>query len=452
MASLWTMTARAMLFTCCLLGLPLAAIAAAQVPSSPLPAATSSPTPTIKADVRQVLVPAVVTDKKGKPVSGLKQSDFIVFEDEKPQHIVAFSKMFGSSLETIVTDLPAVSKAAPASSRVAPISGVGGPDSPMRTYLVCVDTLHSSLTDLNLARHALTKFFQGQRDEKAQYALINLGRRIDVIQDSTRDASLVLSALASKKFQRSIADSESSDIVLQADILRKMFLGQIPVANLKQQAEMFITSRAERTSILTRNFQQDLKNVIAATASMPTQRTIVLISDGFNLVPGRELVGIARAYFPEDPVFRFTERDAQPQLNELLQLAQKNNVVVYALDSRGLYGPAATGLGDASHSGEARMRYTPALNEMARDEDTVARENGSAMAQLAAATGGMYFHDNNNLLSGIRRAFNDERERYLIAYSPSNGGFDGKYRKIKVEVKDKNLRVHAKTGYWASEH
>jgi hypothetical protein len=130
-----------------------------------------------------------------------------------------------------------------------------------------------------------------------------LGRRIDVIQDSTRDASLVLSALTSKKFQRSIADSESSDIVLQADILRKMFLGQIPVANLKQQAEMFITSRAERTSILTRNFQQDLKNVIAATASMPTQRTIVLISDGFNLVPGRELVGIARAYFPEDPVW-----------------------------------------------------------------------------------------------------------------------------------------------------
>jgi VWFA-related protein len=431
--------------------LTLAALAAAQVPSTPLPAATSSPTPTIKADVRQVLVPAVVTDKKGQPVSGLKESDFVVFEDEKPQHIVAFSKMFGSSLETIATDLPAVSRAAPASSRVAPISEVGS-NSPAHTYLVCVDTLHSSFTNLYQARHALIKFFQGEQDEKAQYALINLGRQIEVIQDSTRDASLVLSALASKKFQHSIADSESSDIVLQADILRKMFLGEIPVANLKQQAETFITSRAERTSILTRNFQQDLKNVIAATASMPTQRTIVLISDGFNLVPGRELVGIARAYFPEDPAFRFTERDAQPQLNELLRLAQKNNVVVYALDSRGLYGPAASGLGDASHSGEARMRYTAALNEMARDEDTVAWENGSAMAQLAAATGGMYFHDNNNLLSGIRRAFNDERERYLIAYSPSNGGFDGKYRKIRVEVKDKNLRVHAKTGYWASEH
>lgn len=100
-----------MLFAFCLLGLTLAALAGAQIPS-PLPAATSFPTPTIKADVRQVLVPAVVTDKEGQPVSGLKESDFVVFEDEKPQHIVAFRKIFGSSLETIATDLSAVSEAA----------------------------------------------------------------------------------------------------------------------------------------------------------------------------------------------------------------------------------------------------------------------------------------------------------------------------------------------------
>jgi VWFA-related protein len=282
-----------LLFTCCLVGSALAVSAPAQVPSGLASNRTPSSTPTIKADVRQVLVPAVVTDKKGKPVSGLKQSDFIVFEGEKPQHIVAFSKTFSPSVDISESDLPAADKAASTSFRAPLRSGVG-PDSPIRTYLVCVDTLHSSFTDLKLARHALTKFFQGERDEKAQYALINLGRRIDVIQDSTRDSSLVLAALGSKKFQHSIADSESSDIILQADNLRKIFLGQLPIPmlDLKHQVEMFITSRAERTAILTRNFQQDLKNIIAATASMPTQRTIVLISDGFNLVPGRELVGL----------------------------------------------------------------------------------------------------------------------------------------------------------------
>jgi len=72
------------------------------------------------------------------------------------------------------------------------------------------------------------------------------------------------------------------------------------------------------------------------------------------------------------------------------------------------------------------------------------------MAQLAAATGGIYFHDNNDLLAGIHRAFDDERERYAIAYSPSNNSLDGKYRRIRVAVKDRNLRVYAKAGYWAT--
>jgi VWFA-related protein len=87
---------------------------------------------------------------------------------------------------------------------------------------------------------------------------------------------------------------------------------------------------------------------------------------------------------------------------------------------------------------------------MMKDEDRVAWENGSAMAQLAEATGGIYFSDNNDLLAGLHRAFDDERERYVIAYSPSNDLVDRKYRKIKVEVKDKKLRVYAKSGYWAT--
>jgi VWFA-related protein len=438
------------LFTCCLLTAALATRAPAQVRGSPQPAAAASNSPIIHANVRQVLVPAVVTDKKGRTVSGLKEPDFIVFEDEKPQRIVAFRATYDASLET--TGLPAVGKAAARSAGMAAASEVGL-DSPARTYLVCVDVLHSRFANLTQVRRALTKFFQQEHDEKAQYALINLGRQIEVIQDSTRDPSLVISALAGKKFQGSLLDSESSDIVLQADTLRKMLMGVIPIPplDLKHQVQMFIAVRAERTAILTRIFQQQLKNIIDATASMPTQRTIVLISDGFNLVPGRELVGIASAYFPEEAGFRFTERDAQPQLNELLRLAQKNNVVVYGIDSRGLTAPAATGLGDASHSGDANISHAPALNEMVKDEDTVAWENGSAMAQLAAATGGIYFRNNNDLLSGIRRAFDDERERYVLAYSPSGDWGDGKYRKIRVEVKNNKLRVYAKAGYWASE-
>jgi VWFA-related protein len=89
------------------------------------------------------------------------------------------------------------------------------------------------------------------------------------------------------------------------------------------------------------------------------------------------------------------------------------------------------------------------MPEMFRAEDTIARENGNAMAQLAQATGGVYFHDNNDLLSGLQRFFDDQRQRYLIVYSPSNDTEDGKFRKIKVTVANKKLQVFAKSGYWA---
>ena len=45
----------------------------------------------IKVDVRQVLVPVVVTDREGHHVTGLTQADFKVFEDGVEQKITAFS-------------------------------------------------------------------------------------------------------------------------------------------------------------------------------------------------------------------------------------------------------------------------------------------------------------------------------------------------------------------------
>lgn len=404
----------------------------------------------------------MVTDKRDHPVSGLQQSDFTVFEDDKPQRIVWFSKSFDETVEA------ASASPASASNRgTGGTIGTRGPDSPTRTYLVCVDTLHSSLGNMTQARHALRKFFEKEQDADAQYALMSLGRQISVIQDSTRDASGVVSALGSKKFQSSMMDSEASSIALDADRLRDMLTGFSPQActtrtagvrgpnpdycsDMERRVRTYIGTSSERTAVLTRDFLAELRSLIKAMANMPTKRTLILISDGFNLVPGRELYGIAAAYFPNDPEWRMSNRDTQNELNELLRMAQRDNVVMYALDSRGVYTPAANGLGDASHRGDGYATSGLAMQEMMRDEGRVAWENGNAMAELAGGTRGLYFHDNNDLLTGLRKAFNDERERYVLAYVPTNEAADAGYRKIRVEVKGKDLRVHAKAGYWAT--
>lgn len=45
---------------------------------------------TIRVDTQLIEVPVVVTDKLGKPVLGLKQSNFVVFEDGKQQEVTEF--------------------------------------------------------------------------------------------------------------------------------------------------------------------------------------------------------------------------------------------------------------------------------------------------------------------------------------------------------------------------
>ncbi len=66
--------------------------------------------------------------------------------------------------------------------------------------------------------------------------------------------------------------------------------------------------------------------------------------------------------------------------------------------------------------------------------------------EIAAATGGTAFHDNNNLLGGLQRAFADGRNYYTIAYVSGNANFDGKFRAITVQVRDRKAVMNAKRG------
>jgi VWFA-related protein len=177
---------------------------------------------------------------------------------------------------------------------------------------------------------------------------------------------------------------------------------------------------------------------------MPTSHTIVFISDGFNRFAGRELYTIMDGYGPRDRSFQFNPRDTADPLQSVLKLAVRYDVKFYTLDSRGLYAAASIAGNpfDASSSG-------PTQERLDRNVMTVARENTDALAELARETGGLFFENSNDLFKGIHRVFADGRESYVLAYVPSNDILDGKYRKIKVEIKGRKLSVSAKPGYWA---
>jgi len=350
---------------------------------------------------------------------------------------------------------------------------------PRMSYLVLVDTLHSSFANFGRVRKALAKFFEKEPAADAQYAVMTLGRELKVVQDSTREVNAVLASVQSSQFSKAILDSEASNLALAAEqftgLMRQycslcvcLSAGRIVGGGLpecpdaKNRVQAFLTSFGERTFQTNQAFLRQLREIVRATATMPTSRTIIFISDGFNRFAGRELYAILQGYGPQDRSFEFNTLDTRPEFEPVLKLATTHNVKFYTLDSRGLYTTLSIpGSGfDASSSSspmnssmDSRVSQNLASGvpeAVTSQASSAARESTDVLAELAHETGGLFFENNNDLLKGLQQAVADGREYYVLAYVPENKTMDGKYRKIVVTVKDRKWRVNAKAGYWAA--
>jgi len=433
-------------------------------PHQPLPAnhetqPPSSPT-VIRVQVKQVLVPVVVTDRKGHHVTGLKVSDFEVLEDGVPQRLLAFSTEQDGAANLFAPQ-PTTAGPPPAAEAAPPVR---------RNYLICLDTLNSSFGDFTQVREALRKLFRQERGADSQYALIALGRPTGVIQNLTRDPDAILQALDSKDLLRSIQSSEADNLSHQLGELGSILAnycqlcpcsgaapatgrnatGSGPVCSGKwQTVQMWANGAAQQRDNFTRDFLRDLGDTVKQEVRLPGKRVLVLVSDGFNLQPGRDLYGMMAAYTNNpSELLQSPVGNLETLVQEIVRLASDHDVTFYTLDSRGLQARPAGGFDASEEVYQIRNPYL--LPQLEQDRRTVAVENQSAMNELAQATGGVFYHDSNDLLKGLRQSFADGRDYYVLAYAPSNAAADGKFREIKVQVNGKNLVVRAKRGYWAA--
>jgi VWFA-related protein len=222
-----------------------------------------------------------------------------------------------------------------------------------------------------------------------------------------------------------------------------------------------VDAEAERLAGPTKAMLDQFKSVVEELAKLPTGRTLILISNGFEIDPKREFYTAVSAYLPNRPQFKL--EDSTSGLRDALQVASDRNVVIFTIDSRGA-APASLETSspmDAAHSlgggGAdpigigARSRQAPAVNRTAAgsQESPFTGADSASMQELARSTGGVYSHDNGSLLKQLRGALADGRQYYLLSYVPKNSAHDGKYRTITVETSDKKLSLRAKAGYWA---
>ena len=406
-------------------------------------------TTTIKVDVRQVLVPVVVTDKEGHHATGLTQADFHIFEDGVEQKISAFSVENAGVPSLAIPTAPVVAEA-PGSA--PPAAATPAKPFPVhRTYMICMDAFHTDFSNLVHIREALSKLFRSEPAGDAQYVLISLGQSMQILQNTTADPAEVLKVIEGKEFQKVLSSNSKNVMGVELRNFQRSLdqaraacdAGEPECPPLKAGLPFQANSIAGQDRNNTLGFVSELRALVDQLRRQPGRRTMILFSDGFQLVPGKMAFELLAAYFPNLQGISLRAVDRMQELEPLLHLLADSNIPVYTIDSRGLY---ASSFFDASN-GAVSLRLAPAVLSIVNQNATDA---GLTLSELAAASGGTAFHNSNDILAGLQRAFADAREYYLLAYVPSNSRSDGKFHAISVQVRDKKLVASAKRGYWAT--
>ncbi len=429
-----------------LLVLVLSAALAAQSSSAPaaVPASQSSTqaapeissrdeTPTFKVKVNLVEVRVVVRDAKGSAIGNLKQEDFQLLDNGKLQVISKFSVEKAS-------DTPAIhEESRPAEGAEAGVAPAATAIVPRRYIAYLFDDVHLQFSDLAQARNAAIQQVQSLAAADRAAIFTTSGQtQLDFTDDRAQ-----LVATLNRILPRPIAstgltpcpnlsyyladaianqhDPQAERVGIQdaidcgAIVVTSSTVSNINASQIENYARHELEADGQETRIALRT----LSDIVRRIAAAPGQRIIVLVSPGFMNI------------------------DALALQSQVAERALHSGIVINTLDARGLY----TNMPDAS---QQRSPSSSIAGQMLQYRSLEQLANTMVMADLADTTGGIFFHNNNDLAEGFRRLAGAPEYSYLLAFSPQNLKLDGHYHKLKVTLKSPAQgAVQARKGYYA---
>jgi len=388
--------------------------------------------------VRVNLVPirVVVRDAHGQAIPNLRQDDFRIFEDGKPQLISHFS------VETpapAAQPLPETSSSHPAESEKAPAVLAR----PARFVALLFDDVHLPFGELARIRNIADDYVKSSFQPSDRFAIFTISGQSQT--DFTDDRAKLHEALQGVQPRPVTAGSATgigecpSINYLQADlIINQHDLQATTVATRDALACQFnnnqqFLSAAQGTAqamalhilstadVQTQYSFQRLKEIVRRMTALSGQRLIVLMSPGF-LIPNREY-----------------------DLSEVIDSAARSNITISTLDARGLYtvdalpDVSAKPTGDPTLSG---FHTSYRFQQESRQSDV--------LWSVANGTGGQGFANSNDLAEGFRRLVATPETSYLIGFVPQNLKYDGHFHSLKVALTSKEkYTVQARSGFYA---
>jgi VWFA-related protein len=361
----------------------------------------------LKANADLVLTNVVARDAKtGQLVTGLKQSDFKIYESGKEQSIDSF-------------DFESVDMATPLNE--ATVSGLAaGPTGSKavvvakpedlrnhRLIVMFFDLTSMQPEDLERSVEAAQLFLKTKMQPADLVALVSLGDTLTVDQDFTADKNALINEVGAYN------GTEGQGFAQGANAN----------SNQVEDTTAYTADESEYNDLNTDRELFALRSISQSLSRINEKKSLLYFSGGIS----------------RDGI------ENEASLRSAINSAVKADLAIYSVDTRGLQsiGP----LGDASTGsmrGQGAFNGGALMNSM--NQNLATQE---VMATLSSDTGGTAFFDSNDFAPAFAKVQADTSAYYEIGFHSTNPARDGKYRKLQVKIDKPGVKLEYRPGYYA---
>ena len=377
---------------------------------------------TEQVDVRAVSVPVFVTDKKGDPVTGLGAADFQILEDGAPVEISSFSAFEG-----------------PAPDATPP---------PLKLVLY-VDSLNIRPLHRNQVFRRLRPVIEEQIDPEVPVMLVVSGDKLRVL--TTFDDSRAVTRHRFEELTRGGSGGlfDAAGLQTQLESMARTVREVSKCLSNGTCDSQAVQSTTRTTVGEIRNYSRGvnaeaarslerLQNFCRSLALVPGVKSILLVSDGFPLQAGQELLEEFDDALRDAVNRAEANRGLSGTYQALLDIVSRSGLESFSRELVEMV-EKVTAAANAAHVRIYVLRATALAGAAGHDDS-------AGLRRMADTTGGEMMEGSirtDDMLDQMRR---DLHTYYLLGYDSPHSG-DERYHEIRVKAKPRRSRVRHPHGY-----
>jgi VWFA-related protein len=371
---------------------------------------TADGTFTMKVQTDIVLTNVVVRDKKtGEVVKGLKQGDFTILENGKPQTIASFDYQNVDEAAVLRENATVTGEATIADLLNRDFAASPAALRDHRLIVMFFDLSSMQPEDIDRAVEAAQDYVNKKMQPADLVALVSMATGLSMDQDFTSDKAALLKGLGKYNGTEGTGFANGNEGGNSG--------------GTSDDASSFTADDSEYNSLNTDRELYAIRTIARSLERVDQRKSMLYFSGGLT----RQ--GI----------------ENQASMRAATNEAVKANMAIYSVDSRGL--EAMPPVGNAS---KGSLRGTAAYSGGAMQSQLDANFGSQeTLATLSSDTGGKAFFDSNDFAPAFQQVQHDTEAYYILGFHSTNPARDGSYRHLTVKLNRNDVKMDYRPGYYA---